>query len=64
MYKVEDNTVSDVEIKTFLACAIMNSGIYMGSPRRRNSLPEEIQLKRIAKAQLKRERKQLLKGKK
>ncbi len=44
-----------------LACAMPSVGNYLsglrGSPRRRDSLPQEEQLRRIAKAQQKRERK-------
>ncbi len=49
--------VSKEEARCLLASSIAMSGIYLGSPRRRDSLPESVQLKRIALAQLKRERK-------
>lgn len=40
-------------------CAVNGYMPYMGSPRRRDSLPEEEQLRKIALAQKKRERKAL-----
>lgn len=50
------------ETKQLLSyCAINGYLPYMGSPRRRDSLPQEQQLRKIALAQQKRERKALKK---
>lgn len=43
-------------------CAVNGYIPYMGSPRRRDSLPEKEQLRKIALAQQKRERKNNKKG--
>lgn len=43
-------------------CAVNGYMPYMGSPRRRDSLPEKEQLRKIALAQQKRERKNNKKG--
>lgn len=64
-----DNNISIVESKkkepnTLLTYCTVNGYMpYMGSPRRRDSLSQEEQLRKIALAQLKRERKLIKKGK-
>ncbi len=55
---------SKIESKALLSyCAVNGYMPYMGSPRRRDSLPQEEQLRKIALAQQKRERKCKLKNK-
>ena len=50
------------ETKQLLSYCVINGYLpYMGSPRRRDSLPQEQQLRKIALAQQKRERKVLKK---
>lgn len=49
--------------QALLSYAAINNWLpYMGSPRRRDSLPQEEQLRKIVVAQQKRERKALKKG--
>ena len=55
---------SKIESKALLSyCAVNGYMPYMGSPRRRDSLPQEEQLRKIALAQQKREIKCKLKNK-
>lgn len=49
--------------KLLAYCAVNGYMPYLGSPRRRDSLPQEEQLRKIALAQKKRERKALLRSK-
>lgn len=58
---MSNNTTTAKGLLTY--CAVNGYMPYMGSPRRRDSLPEEEQLRKIALAQQKRERKNNKKGK-
>lgn len=52
----------NIDVKTLLSyCAVSGYMPYLGSPRKRDFLPQEEQLRKIALAQQKRERKALKK---
>lgn len=50
----------NIDVKTLISyCAVSGYFPYLGSPRKRDFLPQEEQLRKIALAQQKRERKAL-----